>query len=238
VKQAANIVSDLTAEEETTDLILKKIHDRIESIYKAGETKFEEILLKDFIEDVLRDALSQSNRKVFSIQKDVNETLALYMDRNILTKIVFGLIKNAIENTPDEGKIVIRSYATDKDIVIDFTDHGIGITRENQNEIFGGFFHTQETKMYSTKKPFDFNAGGAGIDLLRIKIFSEKFGYIVDFTSKRCEYIMLESDQCVGKISSCEHIQTKSQCYESGGSTFSIRFPKENFDYEMFEMPI
>lgn len=238
VKQAANIVSDLTAEEETTDLILKKIHDRIESIYTAGETKFEKIHLKGFIEDVLMDALSQSDRKVFSIQKDMDESLTLYMDRNILTKIVFGLIKNAIENTPDEGKIMIRSYATDKDIVIDFTDHGIGITRENQNEIFGGFFHTQETKMYSTKKPFDFNAGGAGIDLLRIKIFSEKFGYIVDFTSQRCEYIMLESDQCIGKISSCEHIQTKSQCHQSGGSTFSIRFPKETFDYGMPEMPI
>lgn len=238
VKQAAGIVSDLMAEEDTHDLILKKIHDRIESIYKIGETTFEKIYLKDFIESILEDALSQSHRKTFSIQKDLDETLELYMDRNVLTKILFGLIKNAIENTPDEGKIVIRSYATYKDIVIDCTDHGIGISRENQNQIFGGFFHTQRTDMYSTKKPFAFNAGGAGIDLLRIKILSERFGYAVDFVSKRCEFIMLESDQCAGKISDCEHIQTESECYHSGGSTFSIRFPKETFDHEVPEMSV
>ena len=156
----------------------------------------------------------------------------------MLTKILFGLIKNAIENTPDEGKIEIRANATDKDIVIDCTDHGVGITRESQNQIFGGFFHTQRTDMYSTKKPFEFNAGGAGIDLLRIKILSERFGYAVDFVSKRCEFIVLESDECAGKVSDCEHIQTKSECYRSGGSTFSIRFPKENFSHEMPEMPV
>jgi len=238
VKKAAGIVSDLMVEEETTSLVLKKIYDRIESIYKVGETTFEKIYLKGFIESVLEDALFQSHRKTFCIQKDLDENLAIYMDREVLTMILFGLIKNAIENTPDEGKIVIRSYATDEDIVIDCIDHGIGITRENQKHIFGGFFHTQKTDMYSTKKPFDFNAGGAGIDLLRIKMLSERFGYTVDFVSKRCEFIMLESDQCAGKISICEHIESKSDCYHSGGSTFSIRFPKENFNHEMPEMPV
>jgi K+-sensing histidine kinase KdpD len=236
VKQAASIVSDLLEEDENKNLTLKKIYDRIESIYRVGETRFEKIHLKDFIEDVFTDALSQSHRKKFIIHKYVDETLTLNMDRNVLKKILFGLIKNAIENTPDEGKIEIRAYATNKDIVVDCTDHGVGITRENQAQIFGGFFHTQETEMYSTKKPFAFNAGGAGIDLLRIKILSERFCYVMDFVSKRCEFIMLESDQCAGRISDCEHIQTKSECYHSGGSTFSIRFPKETFDHEVPEM--
>ena len=31
-----------------------------------------------------------------------------------------------------------------------------------------GFFTTQDTMAYSSKKPFDFNAGGKGADLLRI----------------------------------------------------------------------
>ncbi|MCG6881938.1 MAG: GAF domain-containing protein [Deltaproteobacteria bacterium] len=232
VKQAANIVSDLMTEEENQNVILEKIHDRIASIYEVGETKFEKIYLRGFIENVFTSALSQSHRKTFMIQKDVDETLTLHMDSAVLDKILFGLLKNAIENTPDEGKIEIRAYATHKDIVIDFTDHGVGITRENQAQIFGGFFHTQETEMYSTKKPFAFNAGGAGMDLLRMKILSERFGYVVDFVSKRCEFIMLESDQCPGKVSGCEHIKVKSECYHSGGSTFSIRFPKENFGHK------
>jgi len=229
VKEAASVISDLMEEEENKNLILKKIYDRIESIYRVGETRFEKIYLKDFIEDVFTDALSQSHRKTFVIQKDVDETLTLYMDINVLKKILFGLIKNAIENTPDEGKIQIRAYMTDKNIVIDCIDHGVGITREDQEQIFGGFFHTQETVMYSTKKPFAFNAGGAGIDLLRTKILSERFGYSIDFVSKRCDFIILDSNQCPGNIPVCTHIKSKEECYNSGGSTFSIRFPKHAF---------
>ncbi|HOP46804.1 MAG TPA: GAF domain-containing protein [Desulfobacteraceae bacterium] len=225
VKQAAGIVSDLMDEEGNDKLILRRIYDRIESIYRVEETKFEKIYLKGFIEDFFSNVISQSHRKTFAIQKDVDENISLYTDSNVLKKILFGLIKNAIENTPDEGKIEIRAYMENDEVVIDCTDHGVGITRENQEQIFFGFFHTQNTHMYSTKKPFDFNAGGAGIDLLRTKILCERFGYIIDFVSKRCEFIMLESDQCAGKISICPHIRDKEGCYNSGGSTFSIRFP-------------
>lgn len=238
VKQAASIVSDLMEEEENKNLILKKIYDRIESIYRVGETRFEKIHLKGFIEDLFTDVLSQSHRRTFVIQKDVDENLALYTDSNVLKKILFGLIKNAIENTPDEGKIEIRAYMTDNNIVIDCIDHGIGITRENQEQIFGGFFHTQKTEMYSTKKPFAFNAGGAGIDLLRTRVLSEKLGYVIDFVSKRCDFIILESDQCPGEITLCKHTKYKEECYNSGGSTFSIRFPKENFDHEVPKMSV
>jgi K+-sensing histidine kinase KdpD len=226
VKQAAGVINDLMEEEaENKNLILKKIYDQIESIYRVAEPKFEKIYLKDFIENVFTDAFAQSHRKTFVIQKDLDETLTLYMDSNVLNKVLFGLIKNAIENTPDEGKIQMKAYKTDNTIVIDCIDHGVGITRENQEQIFGGFFHTQETEMYSTKKPFDFDAGGAGIDLLRAKILSEQFGYTLDFVSKRCDFIILESDQCPGTITMCTHIKTKEECYNSGGSTFSIRFP-------------
>jgi len=226
VKQAAGVISGLMEEEEENkNLILRKIFDRIESIYRVGEPRFENIFLKDFIENVVTDALTQSHRNTFDIYKDLDDTLTLYMDSNVLKKILFGLIKNAIENTPEEGKIRIRTYKTDSHIAIDCIDHGVGITRENQEQIFGGFFHTQETEMYSTKKPFDFNAGGAGIDLLRTKILSEQFGYTLDFVSKRCDFIILDSDECPGNISMCSHIKSKEECHKSGGSTFSIRFP-------------
>ena len=140
VKQAAGIVSDLMEEKENKNRILKKIYDRIESIYRVDERRIDKIHLKNFIEDVFTDALSQSHRKAFVIQKDVDETLTLNMDSNVLRKILFGLIKNAIENTPDEGKIEIRVYMTDNNIVIDCIDHGIGITRENQGANFWRVF--------------------------------------------------------------------------------------------------
>ena len=135
-----------------------------------------------------------------------------------------GLLKNAIENTPDEGDIEVRATATGNQIRIDVQDYGVGITSENRQMIFGGFFHTQETDFYSSKRPFEFNAGGSGSDLLRTKIFSERFGFSVDFESTRCRFIPEDRDMCPGQISSCRFIEKKSECLASGGSTFSLRF--------------
>ncbi|MBL7175689.1 MAG: ATP-binding protein [Desulfobacteraceae bacterium] len=147
------------------------------------------------------------------------------MDRDILNKVVSGILRNAIENTPDEGEIGINTKLGGDGIGIDIRDYGTGISPENQKMIFGGFFHTQETGSYSTKRPYEFDAGGVGCDLLRIKILSERYGFDVDFESTICKLRPKDTDRCLGKISDCQFIDNKSDCISSGGSTFSITFP-------------
>jgi len=78
---------------------------------------------------------------------------------------------------------------------------------------------------YSTKKPYQFNAGGGGSDLLRTKVFSERYGFSVEFESTRGQFIPDDTDECPGKISECPFIETRSECFSSGGTTFSVRFP-------------
>ena len=147
------------------------------------------------------------------------------MDREILKKVCGGLLKNAIENMPDEGRIDVNSRKGNDGVWVEFTDYGVGITPQNQKMIFGGFFHTQDTGFYTSKTPYEFNAGGSGSDLLRTKVFSERYGFHVDFDSTRCKFLPGDTDMCPGRISACEFISDKSECFESGGSTFSVRFP-------------
>jgi hypothetical protein len=78
---------------------------------------------------------------------------------------------------------------------------------------------------YSTQKPFDFSAGGKGPDLLRMKIFSERYNFKIDMDSSRCGYIPQENDICPGKISECTSYKKQGDCYCSGGTAFSICFP-------------
>jgi len=84
---------------------------------------------------------------------------------------------------------------------------------------------TQETMNYSTKQEFDFNAGGKGADLLRMKIFSERYGFKIDIASTRCGYIPFDKDICPGNILKCDFCKEKRDCYASGGTTFTIFFP-------------
>jgi len=142
-----------------------------------------------------------------------------------LRKTFDGLLKNAIENTPDEGKIEIAVRPEKKGTVLEIRDFGVGITPENQTRIFEGFFATQETMDYSSKNPFDFNAGGKGADLLRMKIFSERYGFIIKLTSSRCPLIPVDADTCPGRISQCPRCQTGRGCHQAVATIFSLYFP-------------
>ena len=226
IEDAASFVEELGEKSEgKIEETLELISSRIESIYSVEESHIEKILLNEFLDDVCDKAIFSMEGRDLTIIKNFEEDLVLNMDRDILEKVCSGLLKNAIENTPNEGVISIHAKLDDGEIRIDFHDTGIGITPQNQKMIFGGFFHTQETDLYSSKTPYAFNAGGSGSDLLRIKVFSERFGFSVDFNSTRCQFIPEDKDRCPGKISSCEHIVEKPQCISASGSTFSIMFP-------------
>ena len=109
--------------------------------------------------------------------------------------------------------------------LLEVRDFGVGITQENQTRIFEGFFATQETLDYSSKRPFDFNAGGKGADLLRMRIFSERYGFRIGLESTRCPFIPKDSDTCPGIISKCPHCKDGTGCHQSVATIFSVYFP-------------
>jgi len=226
VESAADFVEECREETdarhaEALALVLK----RIESVYGVEDLHTEKTVLHELLNDISNEAISSMQGRDLEIITSFEKGHEVNPDEKVLRKVFGGLLKNAIENTPDEGKIEVSLRFTDQEICIDFRDYGLGISPQNQKLIFQGFFHTQDTMDYSTKKPYQFNAGGAGSDLLRTKVFSERYGFSVGFESTRCRFIPEDTDECSGKISECRFIRSRSECFSSGGSTFSARFP-------------
>jgi len=230
IESAADLAWDLsgTHDGHLADM-LGIVSDRLESFFSREEVHREEIRIGEFLQDLYDRALSSIGDRELNIFRKFDRDLCLFMSRNVLEKISIGLLKNAIENTPDEGTIEITAKEEHDEIQIVFHDYGVGITPQNQKMIFGGFFHTQDTDLYSSKRPYEFRAGGSGSDLLRIQCFSERFGFSVDFQSTRCKFIPNDTDMCPGKISQCKFITKKSECLASGESTFSMKFPADRF---------
>lgn len=205
--------------------VLKMISDRIESMFVPEKTqRIEEIPVKELLNTLCTEAQSAMGKRELDIIRRFDNDICLFSDAEMLGKVCEGLLKNAIENTPDGGVIEVLSKKENDGIALIFHDFGVGITPENQKMIFGGFFHTQDTMLYSSKRPYEFNAGGTGSDLLRCKVFSERYGFSVDFASARCQFIPTDKDLCPGSISACRFISDKAECFSSGGSVFSIRF--------------
>jgi len=215
----------LIAEEVGEGPIIERIRKRVEEIFGHKEVVPKRIFLNEYVKKRLEDLKALFSHRQVEIISSIEPTPPIHVPLDPLQKVIDGLVKNAVENTPDEGKIevVVQKKGRGTEFVVH--DYGVGITEEHQRRIFEGFFTTRETMDYSTKRPFDFNAGGKGADLLRMKIFSERYNFRIDMTSSRCRFIPRASDICPGRISECDFCTKKDDCYQSGGTTFSLYFP-------------
>ena len=226
IESAAGLVEEIKQDrDDRYSEILETISTRLESLFAMNEIRKQEVLLGEFLHGICDFAWSAMGNRELNMVRNFDNSMCLFTDRDILEKVCNGLLKNAIENTPDQGLIEIVATKKNGEIRIEFRDTGVGITSDNQKMIFGGFFHTQDTMLYSSKRPYQFNAGGTGSDLLRIKTFSETLGFSVEFESSRCKFIPTDKEMCPGRISECHFISEKSECFSSGGSVFSIGFP-------------
>ena len=181
--------------------------------------------LHSFVGHMLENIKSRIPQREIEINLDGARGLALMTDPKILEEIITGLLKNAVENTPDEGIIRLVLEQKGQWLSLKVMDFGIGITEENQRHLFDGLFHTLDTELYTSKKPYDFGAGGKGLDLLRIKTYGQRFGFDVSVGSQRCIYLPTDRDLCPGRISECPNCKTRDDCIKSGGSTFCVSFP-------------
>ena len=152
---------------------------------------------------------------------------------HIIISAVGGLLRNAIENTPDNGNIIVTGRKSVSGYTVSIRDFGVGIPESEQPNIFEGFYPVQEMDMYSSKSPYEFNAGGTGTDLLKIKIFAERFGFSIGFSSQRCTCIPTVRDVCPGDIANCNSCGTVEDCYRNGGSEFKIDIPSGLIEEEL-----
>ncbi len=185
---------------------------------------FEHILVAPFVEERIERAKQEIPYRTLSFSVIGGEGLYVLSDPAMLASIVDGLLKNAIENTPDEGKITVIVEGTRDHFILKVQDFGVGITEENKGRVLDGLFHTQETVDYGSKRPYDFNAGGKGLDLLLMRIYGHLFGFRLSVESRRCTYLPTDKDLCPGRISLCTHCKNPEMCLESGGSIFSVFF--------------
>ena len=222
----ADELQTLIAEEEGEGPLVERIRTRIDDIFGTKASVSKEMRLDEVIKERIAQLKPQfSHREIEIVANQETTAPPVYLPPDVLQKVIDGLIKNAVENTPDEGKIEIdvRRKRDGSELVI--RDYGIGILEDARRRIFEGFFTTRDTMAYSTKKPFDFMAGGKGADLLRMKIFSERYQFKIEMTSKRCRHIPKETDTCPGRISQCPFCSESGNCHQDAGTSFTLYFP-------------
>ena len=190
------------------------------------------VRLYPFLRLLLENLKRQAARRDIFFELRGPEDLFWPVEPRSLGDAVVSLVKNAVENTPDGGRIAVFIEKQDRQVILGVQDSGVGISREDQKYLFDGLFHTQETDLYTSKKPFEFNAGGKGLDLLRTRLAGRRFGFEVGVQSERCSHLTQKEDLCPGKISLCRSCLGPEDCLANGGSLFTLTFSVPEGEFE------
>ncbi len=225
LEECADLLTAMVAEQTGEGEVVEALRRRIESLFCPKEGPVETISLEKFVPQVIQEIRPLFGHRQVQLREHYAEAPAVRLPADPLRKVVVGLVRNAVENTPDGGRVEVSVARRGSGSELVVRDYGVGITEENQRRIFEGFFSTQETMDYSSKRPYDFNAGGKGADLLRMKIFSERYGFRIEMRSTRCPRIPRDRDKCPGRISDCDFCKTPEDCYRQGGTVFRVYFP-------------
>jgi signal transduction histidine kinase len=151
----------------TSMLDISKIENQVLQVSK------EPVIFRDVVSDIQQVFEKALQERKIQVDRRALDTLPpLWADPELLHKLIYQLMSNAIKYTPDGGTITLRGQmipATESttqkamtEIVIQ--DTGIGINPEYHEQIFEKFFQTGQVKLHSTSRT-NFKGGGPGLGL-------------------------------------------------------------------------
>jgi signal transduction histidine kinase len=215
-----SIVSEETGREDAAD----RIRQRVKEIFAPADEASVFIPLDSFVDAKIEAMRPDFLHRQIELKTELAAVRAIYMPEKVLAIVVEGLLRNAIENTPDGGCIAVTVRPDNHRALLEVKDFGVGIAALNQSLIFEQNFSTRDTLQYASGHAYDFNAGGKGFDLLRMKILSERYRFDINMESTRCRHIPTDENLCPGNIELCVPCRSQIDCLATGGTTMSVRF--------------
>ena len=129
------------------DSLLKLINDWLDmSRVEAGRIrdKSEPVSLAAVLTEAAEVLKSQAQAKKVALQLNLAGNLPQFIgDPNCLKEAFLNLISNAIIYNRDGGTVIVTAKEQDDDLVVEVSDTGIGISKENLHFIFDEFFRVK-----------------------------------------------------------------------------------------------
>ena len=94
-----------------------------------------------FLKEILESFMHNARKRNIDLRLITSEShVDVWFDVNMLDKVIFNLLSNALKFTSDNGQILLYLRNEDHMVYIDVTDNGIGMTPEEVTHIFDQFY--------------------------------------------------------------------------------------------------
>lgn len=145
---------------------LEDIVRDFETLLKSRRSIFKYEDINKIMEGILSVVKREAGEKGVKFEVSLSEqTLKINAEKNLLSIAILHLVRNAIEATPDGGRVAITTHEEGNNAILIISDMGAGIPREDIDKIFDPFFSTKAQRF------------GMGLPLVK-QIVSEHLGEI------------------------------------------------------------
>ncbi len=130
----------------------------------------ERVVLKEIFSDVLQLASGEFEMQKIKLVQEPTNGLSISANRRQMEEIFFNLVINACHAMGDKGgELAFRVHQPNGKVVIEISDTGPGITKENSRRIFEPFYTTKGDKgsglgLYITKQLVERNGGKISVN--------------------------------------------------------------------------
>jgi signal transduction histidine kinase len=166
-QEKEDIKEELEAIEKNIIYINKIVQD-LQDFARPLTILAREINLEDLCEAVLfKNSVPENVEASCEVAKDARK---IFVDPDVLQRVLTNLIGNAVQALPKGGKIALKAFREGGEIVITVSDTGVGIPEDVKPRLF--------TQLFTTKSK------GQGFGLAVVKRLIDSLGGTVSFESQ------------------------------------------------------
>lgn len=156
---------------------LTRIADDLLTLARAESTPPEKEVfdLEPLIQQAMQEMAVEAQRHQVHMRAEL-QPLKLFANRDQILQVVLNLLSNAIRYNKPDGRVVVRTYLQDNQVVIEVEDTGVGIPSEALPRIFERFYRVDKTRSRTS--------GGTGLGLAIVKHIVEAHGGTVEVESE------------------------------------------------------
>jgi len=140
------------------------------------DSNLERISIKDISEKVIKLMTPYAKKKEIDIELQTSEDLYILGNPEEIRRILFNLIKNAIDYNKYKGKLKVRFIKDNKYLVLEIEDTGIGIPKDEIPLIFNRFYRVDKSRSSQIQ--------GTGLGLSIVKGIVDKYNGKIIVESK------------------------------------------------------
>lgn len=137
--ESTEFLERIQSEVERIDSLVVRLLAASRSQSRMAET----VQVSRIAEEAIAFFLPQITAQRVSLDQEIGETTPLFGDQEEMRQVFTNLISNALHAMPDGGRLHLKVAQAAGQILIELSDSGCGIPREDLRRIFDPFFTTR-----------------------------------------------------------------------------------------------